>query len=56
MTVHETGVDELGINHTNDTLEMTVLGYSKACMNHIWHYRVLPWATGPLTSLESVAC
>ena len=24
-------------------------------MSHIRHYRVLPWATGPLTSLESIA-
>ena len=23
-------------------------------MSHIRHYRVLPWATGPLTSLESI--
>ena len=26
-----------------------------ASMSHIRHYRVLPWATGPLTLLESIA-
>ena len=32
-----------------------LLGLSKASMSHIRHYRVLPWATGPSTSLESIA-
>ena len=40
---------------TNDTLEMSALDQSTASMSHIRHYRVLPWATGPLTLLESIA-
>ena len=34
---------------------MSALGQSTASMDHIRHYRVLPWATGPLTLLESIA-
>ena len=34
---------------------MSVLDLSKASMSHIRHYRVVPWATGPLTLLESIA-
>ena len=40
---------------TNDTLEMSVLDRSTASMSHIKHYRVVPWSTGPLTLLESIA-
>ena len=40
---------------TNDTLEMSALDQSTASLSHIRHYRVLPWATGPLTLLESIA-
>ena len=37
------------------TLEMSAIDKSKASMSHIRHYQMLPWATGPLTSLESIA-
>ena len=40
---------------TNDTLEMSVLDRSTASMSHIRHYRVVSWATEPLTLLESIA-
>ena len=39
----------------NDTLEMSVLDHLMGTMSPIRHYRVLPWATGPLTLLESIA-
>ena len=34
---------------------MSALDQSTASMSHIRHYRVLPWATGLLTWLESIA-
>ena len=40
---------------TNDMLKMSVLDRSTASMSHIRHYRVVPWATGPLTLLESIS-
>ena len=40
---------------TNGTLEMSALDRSTAFMSHIRHYRVVPWETGPLTLLESIA-
>ena len=40
---------------TNDMLEMSALDQSMASMSHISHYRVVPWETGPLTLLESIA-
>ena len=40
---------------TNDTLEMSALDRSTASMSHIRHYQVVPWETGPLTLLESIA-
>ena len=40
---------------TNDTLEMSALDRSTASMSHIMHYRVVPWETGSLTLLESIA-
>ena len=40
---------------TNDTLEMSALDRSMASMSHIRHYRVVPWETGPLALLESIA-
>ena len=40
---------------TNVTLEMSALDRSTAFMSHIRHYRVVPWETGPLTLLESIA-
>ena len=39
----------------NDTHEMSALDQSTASISHIRHYWVLPWATGPLTLLESIA-
>ena len=36
-------------------LKMSALDQSTASMSHIRHYRVLPWATGLLTLLESIA-
>ena len=33
---------------------MSALDYAMASMSHIRHYRVLPWATGLLTLLESI--
>ena len=44
-----------GHKSANDTLERSTLDYSKASMSHIRHYRALPWATGLLTLLESIA-
>ena len=40
---------------TNDTLEMFALDRSTASISHIRHYRAVPWETGPLTLLESIA-
>ena len=40
---------------TNDTLEMSALDRSKASMSRVRHYRVVPWETGPLALLESIA-
>ena len=40
---------------TNDTLEISALDRSMTSMSHIRHYRVVLWATGPLTLLESIA-
>ena len=40
---------------TNDTLEMSASDRSTASMSHVRHYRMAPWATGPLTLLESIA-
>ena len=40
---------------TNDTLEKSALDRSTASMSHTRHYRVVPWATGQLTLLESIA-
>ena len=40
---------------TNDTLEISALDWSTASMSPIRHYRVVPWATEPLTLLESIA-
>ena len=40
---------------TNDMLEMSALDRSTASTSHIRHYRVVPWETGPLTLLESIA-
>ena len=34
---------------------MSVLDQSKTSTRHIQFYQVLPWATGPLTSLETIA-
>ena len=45
----------LKVHKINDTLEMSALDHSAASMSPIRHYRVLPSATGPLTSLESIA-
>ena len=40
---------------TNDTLKRSAIDRSMASMSHIRHYRVVPWATEPLTLLESIA-
>ena len=40
---------------TNDTLKMSALDRSAASISHIRHYQVVPWETGPLTLLESIA-
>ena len=40
---------------TNDMLEMSALDWSTASMIDVKHYRVVPWETGPLTLLESIA-
>ena len=39
----------------NDMLKISALDHSTASMSHIRHYRVVPWETGPLTLLESIA-
>ena len=40
---------------TNDTLKISALDRSTASMSHIRHYQVVPWETGPLILLESIA-